>query len=201
MVYNWRYLRRPLPDGPADLLDVDATVYRAAQNGFYLAPVYRRRLRNHAHLLLLVDQGGSMTPLHRFTRDLVESAQHESDLEAAEVFYFHNVPGESYYLNPRLTERLSAPQVLEMCDENTGILIVSDAGAARGQLHLPRVQATARFLAALKAYTPHIAWLNPMPRRRWADSSAQFIEGLVSMFPMDPDGMSAAIDALRGQNG
>ena len=73
LLYAWRYLRRPVADGPADVLDVAATVAMTVQQGFYLAPVYRRRLRNHARLLLLVDQGGSMTPFHRFTRDLIET--------------------------------------------------------------------------------------------------------------------------------
>ena len=200
MVYAWRYLRRPAPDGPADVLDVEATVNRAAAQGFYLAPVYRRRQRNHAHLALLVDQGGSMTPLHRFTRDLVESARYESDLETVEVYYFHNAPGESYFLDPQMTVRVPARDVLESWDADASVLIVSDAGAARGQRSMPRVQATARFLAALKAHVSFVAWLNPMPRPRWAESSARLIASMVPMFPMDPDGMSNAIDILRGQN-
>ncbi len=63
MAYAWRYLRRPIADGPEDVPDVEATVARAAQQGFFLAPVYRRRERNHAQLLLLIDQGGSMVPM------------------------------------------------------------------------------------------------------------------------------------------
>lgn len=199
MVYAWRYLRRPLPDGPADLLDMQATVAQVAKQGFYLAPIYRRRQRNHAHLILLVDQGGSMAPLHRFTRDLVESAQTESNLQSVETYYFHNVPGESYYRDPHLTQRIPAEQVLQQCTADSSVLIISDAGAARGQRYMERVRASARFLAGLKARTQLIAWLNPMPYARWKNSSAQFIAGMVAMYPMDPDGLSNAIDLLRGQ--
>ena len=81
MVYNWRYLRRLVPDGTLDILDIDATIERATCQGFYLSPVYRHRKRNHARLLLLVDQNGSMTPFHRFSRDLVETALYESSLQ------------------------------------------------------------------------------------------------------------------------
>jgi hypothetical protein len=50
-------------------------------------------------------------------------------------------------------------------------------------------------------HTPLIAWLNPMPRERWAGSSAQVIANLLHghMFQMDPDGFSNAIDVVRGQ--
>ena len=35
MIYTWRYLRRPLPDGPRDQLNVDATVEQAARQGYF----------------------------------------------------------------------------------------------------------------------------------------------------------------------
>ena len=107
MVYAWRQLRQPAPDGPEDVLDVEATVERASRLGFYLAPVYRRRERNHAHLVLMIDQGGSMTPFHRFTRDLVATARHESTLRLVDVYYFHNVPTASLFLDPHLTDPVS----------------------------------------------------------------------------------------------
>ena len=200
MRYMWRYLRRPVADGPADVLDVRATVHRAACQGYYLAPVYRRRVRNHARLVLLIDQGGSMAPLHRFTRDVAETVLADSTLEQAEIYYFHNVPGDAYFADPHLTVRVPAAQVLDGCDGETSVLIVSDVGAARGERYLPRIQATARFLAELKAHTTLIAWLNPLPRGRWSGSSAQYVNAMVDMLPMDPDGLAGAIDVLRGQN-
>lgn len=198
MVYAWRYLRRPVPDGPTDVLDVATTVEQAARQGFFLAPVYRRRERNYAHLILLIDQGGSMAPLHRFTRDLVETAQYDSNLETVESFYFHNIPADNLYYDPHLTQPVPLFQVLDHCISDTSLLVVSDAGAARGRRRLERIQATARFLAQLKARTSLLAWLNPMPRVRWGNTSAQFIATLVRMFSMDLDGFSNAIDVLRG---
>jgi hypothetical protein len=201
MVYSWRYLRRPVADGPVDVLDVDATVKQATRQGFYLAPVYRRREQNHAHLLLLVDQNGSMTPFHRFTRDLVETARDESTLQSEQVnvFYFHNVPAASVYKDLYLTEPIALEKVLASCDNETSVLIVSDAGAARGYRKLERIRATTSFLFKLKRYTTHIAWLNPMPEERWIGSSAEIIANLVSMYEMDNDGLSNAIDIVRGQ--
>lgn len=199
MVYAWRYLRRPVADGPADVLDVAATVTVTARQGFYLSPVFRRRLRNHARLLLLVDQGGSMTPFHRFTRDLIETAQQESALAAVEVFYFHNVFEERLYRDPQRTVAEPLDVALAGCDAETSVLIVSDAGAARGRRNRARIRLTALALAELKSRTPLLAWLNPMPSERWRGASAEIIAGLAPMYPMDADGLSAAIDQLRGQ--
>ena len=199
MVYAWRYLRRPVPDGPQDVLDIEVTVDRAARQGFFLAPVYRRRESNQAHLVLLVDQAGSMVPFHRFTRDLVESACWESTLQQVDVFYFHNVLTASIYHDSHLTELVPLDQVLEQCTSDTSVVLVSDAGAARGYRRLDRVRTTTEFLARLKQRTALLAWLNPMPRERWPSTSAQIIAHLVPMFPMDPDGLSDAIDVVRGQ--
>lgn len=201
MVYNWRYLRRLVADGPLDVLDVDATIEQATRQGFYLAPVYRRREQNYAHLLLLVDQNGSMTPFHRFSRDLVETARYEGGLapEKANVFYFHNLPAASVYQDVYLTEPIELKTVLSSCDNETSVLIVSDAGAARGYRKLERIRATTSFLFQLKRHTSLIAWLNPMPEERWIGSSAEIIAHLVSMYEMDNDGLSKAIDIVRGQ--
>jgi uncharacterized protein len=200
MAYGWRQLRRPLADGPADVLDVETTVARAARQGFFLAPVYGRRERNHAHLLLLIDQGGSMTPLHRFSRDLVETAcAAQSTLARVEVVYFHNVPGEYVYDDPHLTYPRPRDDALAGCRDDTSVLIVSDAGAVRGRREQARIRATTAVLFRLKQITPLLAWLNPMPQTRWPGTSAQIIKRLVPMYQMDWDGFSSAIDLLRGQ--
>jgi len=201
MVYLWRYLRRPVADGPPDVLDIEATVNQATRQGFYLAPVFRRRERNQAHLLLLLDQNGSMMPFHRFTRDLAETAQRESTLQPENVstFYFQNVPTSTLYTDPFLTEPIPRLEVLDLCTSDTSVLIVSDAGAARGHRTQERIRAVTRFLYQLKRYTSLVAWLNPMPEDRWIGSSAEVIAQMVPMYQMDNNGLSNAVDIVRGQ--
>lgn len=200
MAYSWRYLRRPVADGPLDVLDIHATIAQVSRQGFYLAPVYTRRERNDARLLLLLDQNGSMTPFHHFTRDLAETALQESTLlrENVGVFYFQNVPAGSIYQDAYLTEPLALAEVLNTCDSGTSVLIVSDAGAARGFRAKERVRGTARFLYQLKRSTSLVAWLNPMPKHRWVGSSAEIIANSLEMFQMDNEGLGNAIDVLRG---
>jgi len=201
MLYSWRYLRRPVVDGARDLLDIEATIQQVTRQGFYLSPVYVRRERNQARLLLLLDQNGSMTPFHHFTRDLVETAQQESSFkpENVEAFYFQNMPAVSLYRDPYLTKATLLTAVLSSCDQETSVLIVSDAGAARGYRTQERVRGTARFLYQLKRHTSLIAWLNPMSAQRWIGSSAEIIANSVPMFQMDNNGLGNAIDVIRGQ--
>ena len=200
MAYGWRFLRRLVADGAMVVLDQAATVQRVTEQGFYLAPVYRRRSRNAARLLILVDQNGSMMPFHRFSRDLVETAREESclDAENVRVFYFQNVPGAYVYEDVYLTKPVETKDVLEDCDGETSVLVVSDGGAARGYRRQDRIQGTTRFLLKLKRRSSLVAWLNPMRQERWEGSSAEILAYLVPMFPMDRLGFGEAVDVLRG---
>ena len=199
MTYIWRYLRRPVNDGPLDVLNVSATVESAARRGFYYSAVYGRRTRNYSHLIILLDCGGSMVPFRRFTQGLVETAQEESEIGRVDVFYFHNVIGDFLYADSFLTNPLSLAEALDECGNDTSILLISDGGAARGQRRTTRIRLTADFLFQLRARTQLIAWLNPLPEERWVRTSAQVISHIVPMFQMDEDGLSNAIDVLRGQ--
>lgn len=200
MGYFWRYLRRTRADGPMDVLDLRATVEQAAQVGIFLGPVYRRREVNHAHLMLFLDQEGSMMPLHRFTRDLVETAQEDSTLEQLGIYYFYNVPGTHVYEDEALAKPILLSQVLMHCDSETSVVIISDAGAARGQRQMKRLRETTMFIAQLKRRTNLIGWLNPMPRSRWVNTTAGLLSRLVPMAQMDDEGFSHLIDVVRGQS-
>ncbi len=200
MVYGWRALRRMVAVGGRTELDVEATVDAVVRQGGYAAPVYRCRRRNLARLLLLIDQNGSMMPFHRFTRDLVETAQVESPLqpENVQVFYFQNVPGNYVYQDVYLTKPIALDEALAGCDGDTSILIVSDGGAARGVRRQERIQETTRVLRKLKRRSPLLAWLNPLSAGRWEGSSAEILRYLVPMFAMDRVGFGNAIDVVRG---
>ncbi len=197
MVYSWQYLRRPIADGVKDVLDLKKTVEQATKQGFFLEPVYRRREQNHAHLVILVDQEGSMTPFHHFSRDLVETAQYESSMEIVDVAYFHNLPAKYIYRDRFLIDTVSLESFLSQCDPETRVLIVSDAGAARGYLRGERVSATAEVIAEIQQYTNLIVWLNPVPQERWNGTTAKFISYLLPMFPLDRDGLIQAIATLQ----
>lgn len=98
---------------------------------------------------------------------------------------------------------LLAPQpvsaVFDACAEGAAVVLISDAGAAKGQYDIYRLLDTVAFLRALKTYTTKYVWLNPLPQKRWQKSTAAQIARHVPMFVLDRAGMYQAVNLLRGQ--
>ncbi len=202
MKQSWRYLRRMVCEGPPTELDMDATVQDIGQRGLLLAPIFRARRVNRAEVLLLVDHDGSMVPFHGLSQRLVETALQGGRLTCASVYYFRNCPVRWLYHDPYYQTADSIEQVLQsLTSDYAGALIVSDGGAAYGRRSPHRLTMTQQFLEQLSQRVRYIAWLNPMPYDRWADSTAGDIAQQIPMFEFDRAGLEAAIDVLRGQRG
>ena len=138
-----------------------------------------------------------MTPFHRFSQDLVETAQYESSIERVDVGYFHNLPAEYIYRDRFLTDKIALEIVLSQCDSETRVLIISDGGAARGYRRRERVSATTEVLWEIEQHTNLIAWLNPVPQLRWNSTTAKITSHLVPMFPLNKEGLIQAIATLQ----
>lgn len=200
MKQSWRYLRRPAREGPPVELDVESTAREIGRQGMLLQPVMLPRRTNRTQLLLLIDHGGSMVPFHSLSRRLAETALRGGRLDRAGIYYFHNCPTEYLY-------RDSADQESELLQdifaglhiEQTGALIFSDAGAARGGLDAERAELTEEFLKQLKQGVRYMAWLNPMPRSRWVGTTASRIMRSIPMFDLSRRGLDDAISVLRGR--
>jgi uncharacterized protein len=198
MTVLWRRYRTTVREGPRTILDLEATIRRQCKSGVLDAPVLVSDRRNRAKLVVAIDASSSMVSWKPFVTDLVESLG-ESRLGLYSVYYFDNVPT---YLSRTSTGSSSIPISLAL-EESAGsaALVVSDAGAARGGYSPARYQMTEEFLRLTRTSWKIVAWLNPMPRRRWINTTAELIarrRGLRS-FPLGLDGFSRAVDVLRGQ--
>ena len=195
----WRYFRRMQRRGAPTELDVAATVERAYRQGVVLRPVLIPRRVNLARLLILADEGGSMIPFRRVTGPLLETAR-QSGFARFAVYFFHDVAARHVFRDPLLNDPVPFNVAAEGF-QGAGVLVVGDAGAARGLLDARRVRSSARFVAALRQLTPNLAWVNPVPRERWAGTTAEAVrrESGVPMFPLDREGMYAAVERLRGR--
>lgn len=195
----WRYYRRMQRTGTPTELDVAATVERAYRQGVFLRPVLIPRRVNLARLLILADEGGSMVPFRRVTEPLLETAQH-SGLALVSIYFFHDVIGRNLFRDPLMNEPVPFKEAVEAFDD-AGVLVLSDAGAARGLRDARRVKSSARFVSALRQLTPNVAWINPVPRARWTGTTAEDVrrECAVPMFPLDREGIYAAVERLRGR--
>jgi hypothetical protein len=194
----WRHYRRMARGGPPTEFDAAATLAKLAREGVLASPVFVPRRSNRARALLLADVDGSMQPFRYVTRALVESAQ-QSGLSRIDVRWFHDSPFDTVYrearcITPQRLGEAAAPFV------DAGIMIWSDAGAARGALDEARVADSCHMIEVLRSITPAIAWLNPVPAGRWAGSTAQAIreQSGIAMFALDRRGLEDAIDTMRG---
>jgi uncharacterized protein with von Willebrand factor type A (vWA) domain len=199
MKHSWRHYRRMRRVGPPVELDVSATVEDIYRRGVFVEPLLAPRRVNTARVLILVDEGGSMVPFRRAMRALLETAAQGGAPNAA-VFFFHDVPGERLFLEPWLDASEPTAAVLNSF-RDFGVLVIGDAGAARGNFDSARAAQTGRFISAVRRHTPHIAWLNPMPRERWVGTTAAaIVENCdVAMFEFGPAGLDSAVDVLRGR--
>jgi len=167
-------------------------------------PVRRRRSHSlrvkTAAMVLLVDQEGSMTPFHGFSRRLEETAVRGGRLGQTNVYFFNNYPQGVLYCNAYFGESRPLESVLsELHPTRTAVLIFSDAGAARDRYSYERVAMTRAFLRRVYQSVRYVAWLNPMPASRWANTSAAAIARSVPMFEVSRGGLQNAISVLRGR--
>jgi len=199
MKQSWRFLRRLVREGKLEELDVTGTVDKICQKGILLEPVLMPRYSNRAELVLLVDQGGSMVPFHHLSRQLIDRARRGGNIKQLKVYYFYNYPEKYLYSDPMRLKAQPVTEVLTSIGKKAGVLIVSDAGAARGNYNPERVKYTHYFLDRLVQSVRYYAWLNPIPEDSWQDTTAGDIARSVLMFEMSREGLNAAINTLRGR--
>jgi uncharacterized protein with von Willebrand factor type A (vWA) domain len=201
LVIIWRRFRQSARLGPSSLVDIDATIAQQCRRGGLVELEMVPQRQNRARLVILLDGSPSMAPWRSFEGVLRESLR-SSQLGHSVIYYFHNVPGEFLFREHTLTD----PVPFEECrrrHEAFALLVVSDAGAARGSRRRRRVLETRSFVEQTWGFWHPIVWLNPMPIARWDGNTAGQIRRIqgVSMFELSENGMVQAVDVLRGLKG
>lgn len=174
------------------------TVQHVARQGVFTRPIYERIRENRIQLVILIDHQGSMTPHWALGQHLVKAALEDGEHADALVYYTHNLPIRYLYKNPGHTLDVPLNTVLAQCTaQHTTFVIFSDAGASRGLFNPQRIIATKDFLGQLKKCTKSVVWLNPMPRHRWEDTSAELIERMTPMYECMESDLEAAVRTLK----
>lgn len=198
---KWQHLRHPIRQGPSEELNIEATLGLAAERGMLVELILRARRVNRTELLILIDHGGSMVPFHLFSQNLIDTVQRRGYLGEVYLYFFHNCPDEYLYKDTVHLEYESIDAVLNRYyPPSTGVLIFSDAGAARGGFNQERIELTEIFIERLKQGFRYIAWLNPLPRKRWRGTSAEAIRQWVPMFGLNMEGVDNILNVLRGRS-
>jgi uncharacterized protein len=105
------------------------------------------------------------------------------------------------YTDRDLLEPILLKDVLEKYARDSSVVIISDAGCARNGYRVSRLLDTIAFMKAIRTYTPHYVWLNPLADRYWLNinNTARQIARHIPMFPLDREGMERSVSVLRGQ--
>ena len=105
------------------------------------------------------------------------------------------------YGDADLTAPRSLAGVLASVTPATSVLIISDAGAARGKFDIVRLLDTVAMVKAVMATGAAVTWLNPVPGELWRRSTAHQVARYVPMYPFTRQGLYQAVDVLRGRPG
>jgi len=198
LVIIWRRYRAAMRAGPKTELDVAATVAEQCRRGYLAEPVLVPARRNQARLVLLIDVSPSMQPWEEFSRTLVESLR-RGRLGAAHVYYFHNSPHERLYESATLSDPVTLKEALGRHESST-LMLVSDAGAARGARNAARAAEANEFWKHVREQWQPAVWMNPMPRARWSGTTADEVARLrgLNMLELNEERLVTAVDVLRG---
>lgn len=198
---TWRYLRSHYDVKPSQELDVPAIIQHIAETG-QIEPIFQQQLCYHARLMVLIDKSETMAAFGTFSETMAALASKGDFGKFPSVYYFNEVPEKRLFTNPQQSKAI---QIKELSDRfvhrKVDLLIISDAGAARGTYSEERVLQTRKAIHALHGFAEKIVWLNPMPKHRWRGSSAQYISDLLlPMFEASNTGLKRAVDVLRGKH-
>jgi uncharacterized protein len=169
---TWLRLRSLAIEGQMNEVDCDRTVAQILRTGLFSDVVLRSTVRRRGELLLLVDDDNPMLPFRPAVQPLLDAVA-ERRIRPALVYRFTTYPVDYFYQWQQPTEAVAVSTVLSRLHrQRTTVMIVSDAGAASRSYNPERLRRTGQFLEKLLPCVRDILWLNPLPRSRWAETSA-----------------------------
>ncbi len=202
-----RRLRRLLRDDRDPELDVEKTIDKSARDGGEIDLVFGPPRRNRLKLLLLMDVGGSMDPHTELCERLFSAAHASSHFKAFKHYFFHNCIYDRLYTDMNQLKGTPTGEVLKLIDASWTVILVGDAYmhpyelTQRGGIINHGVlneETGLGWLQRIRQRCPNSVWLNPEARRIWGASTIRTVRGVFPMFELTLDGLTEAVDMLRG---
>lgn len=203
-----RRLRRLARETGPEELDIDETIDKSARGGGEIELVMRPPRKNRVKLLLLMDVGGSMDPYAELCERLFSAAHQATHFAAFQHYFFHNCVYEKLYTDISRYQGVRTDDVLKQIDKTWSIVLVGDAWMGPYELThetggLYWAQWTERvsgleWLRRIARKGKASAWLNPERKRAWTAPTVTLIRRVFPMFELTLDGLSRAVDHLRG---
>ena len=202
-----RRLKRLDKDEGPEELDLDDTIDRSARNGGEIELVFGPPRRNRIKLLLLMDVGGSMDPYTHLCERLFSAAHAANHFKKFEYRFFHNCVYRRLYTDMQTFKGEPTSEVLKKLDHTWSAIFVGDAWMAPtelthrgGAIEFDHHNSTTglEWLRRIRQRVPNSIWLNPEPRVRWHEPTIRIIRRIFPMHELTIDGLTEAVDVLRG---
>ena len=202
-------LRRMVPSGPKDVVNIDKTIYETMRNAGEVEIIFDRRLSDRLKVILMIDNGGwSMDPYIDVVRTLFNYAR--SQFKDLKLYYFHNSVYDHLWLDP---QRQYKPEPLDdfiKKDPDTRLIFVGDASMApyelmhpSGAIYINQRQSLPSIerLKFLSKTFRHTVWLNPQSENIWGYTwTIAAIRDVFPMFELTLDGLEKAVLHLMSRN-
>ncbi len=202
-------LRRMIPSGPRDVVNVNKTIYETIRNAGEIEIIFDKRLTDKLKVILMIDNGGwSMEPYIEMVQTLFNYAS--SQFKELKIYFFHNTIYTRVWSDPqRRTKQVPLDEFVRM-DPESRLIIVGDASMAPyelsyagGSIYLDEREGTPSIerLKFLAATFRHAAWINPMQKEEWGYTwTVRAIEKVFPMFELTLDGLEKAVQKLMAKN-
>ncbi len=202
-------LRRMIPHGPRDVVNVDKTITETMRSGGEISIVFDRRLADRLKVVLMIDNGGwSMDPYIEIVQTLFNYAR--SQFKDLRIYYFHNTLYGRVWSDPQRHLKPEAIEEFARRDPDTRLIIVGDAAMApyelmgtNGAIYVGQQESRSsedrlKFLARTFR---HAVWLNPQAESSWGYTwTIDAIGKIFPMFELTLDGLEKAVQHLMKRN-
>ncbi|GJM35935.1 MAG: hypothetical protein DHS20C18_49360 [Saprospiraceae bacterium] len=189
-----RALRSEVNSATKKEIDLPATIEATAKRGYFQELSWQKAKEWHSSLVVLIDNGHSMVAFQPMIDELIEVLRADTD-QQLNIFYFDQAPVKHVFADKDHLKGITLEQFAAKF--KSPMLILSDAGAARSGIDRQRLDQTVNLLKSLKNH--RVAWLNPMPRKRWKRSTADYISYYVNMFDANALEFGNAVRILKAK--
>lgn len=202
-------LRRMIPQGPRDVVNINKTIYETMRNGGEIDIVFDRALRDRLKVILMIDNGGwSMDPYIEIVQTLFNYAR--SQFKDLTIYYFHNTVYSRVWLDPQRHLKLEPVEDFIRKDPETRLIFIGDASMApyelmhnNGSIYVEHRESSASIdrLNYLAKIFRHSVWLNPQQEYEWDRTwTVGVIQKVIPMYELTLDGLEKAVQYLMARH-
>lgn len=202
-------LRRMIPVGPKDEVNVEETIRATTRNAGEIEIIFDRSLRDRLKVILMIDNGGwSMDPYIEIVQTLFNYAR--AQFKDLKTFFFHNTIYDFVWEDAPRRYKPQKVEAFTSWDPETRLIVIGDASmapyelmATDGSIHIEERSGLPSIdrLHLLTKLFSHTVWLNPTPARLWPMTrTIGIIANIFPMFELTLDGLDKSVTHLMRRN-